>query len=68
MKRCRTCRWWDDRNTDRPGWGHCGLTASENGRPAHETKAVALDFESYGASLETAPDFGCVQWKGKEPR
>ncbi len=65
---CKDCKWWDREN----GWptrrweGECQLAATESDNPLHgEALAVALDGESYIAKLQTAPDFGCVQWEAK---
>lgn len=67
---CRNCRWWDAAPTrlDLPQfWGECELGVSNDGERYHnESKAFALDGERYGANLATAPDFGCVQWDGRE--
>lgn len=65
MKRCKTCIWWTDISA-KGGWGDCGKAASEGASPVDDTSlAVAYDFEGYMASLQTAANFGCVQWKVK---
>lgn len=70
-KTCRTCRWWKQAAyVDEPGWGACVLagycTGDEPRHRKHGQLAIAQDFESYQAWLETAPDFGCVQWEAKD--
>lgn len=72
---CVSCRWWEktpDENFEWNsaairGWGECQLTEMADDKPTHEpTKAIARDGESYKAILETAPDFGCVQWEAND--
>lgn len=56
VPRCETCRWWQANSCMSDGSGDC-LRVSK-----WPTKA---DTPS-GQVLRTAPDFGCVQWEGKE--
>lgn len=45
-------------------WGRCLLAEANSGSlKREESKSAAIDFESYGAELRCAPDFGCVQWR-----
>lgn len=47
-------------------YGTCMMAESDGETPdVPETKAFAVDGENYTASLETAPDFGCVQFSGR---
>lgn len=63
---CSGCKWWTkDLNKE---WGTCKLTKTNSGETLHETKAAAMDWESYYAILHTAPDFGCVQFQAKEAK
>jgi len=60
-RRCKTCKWW--RSNDRhPGWGTCVMAESDDGRPIRQTKAYAVDYETWHAELWTHDDFGCTQW------
>lgn len=65
---CRNCRWWAGSTTIdlNPDWAGCDRADSWNEKRYPYTKAVASDAELYHAVLHTAPDFGCVQWEGKE--
>jgi hypothetical protein len=73
---CRNCRWWDEDALAMymdefpkkySEWRGCTLAHSSNGRPIHKNSlAVALDGEACHGGLATAPNFGCVQWEGKE--
>jgi hypothetical protein len=70
-ERCATCRWWGASDvTLRPprvGWKVCDLTRFSDDRPEHpETTAFAVDIGRDLAELQTASDFGCVQWQSKE--
>lgn len=73
--RCRDCQWWgdderryfdgDDRYSD--GYRVCRLADSDGVRPCNEqTKAYAIDAESFIGNLLTAPDFGCVQFEARD--
>lgn len=64
---CRNCRWWAGDTIHAPkDWAGCELADSDNGRKHKHSLAKAMDAEMYHAVLQTAPDFGCVQWEGKE--
>ena len=72
--RCATCRHWeppDPSRDNRPpgvGFGRCGLASLEDGDTLQhwDTLAFAEDAESYMAWLHTSPEFGCVQWAGRD--
>ena len=64
VPRCDMCRWWKSRSVQREegfvgtgeGFGFCGLGDGSSDK-----------FGSiYGDGVETAPDFGCVQFEPKE--
>lgn len=61
--RCDGCRWWTGLGTIH--WGTCDLTEeTKQGRKHPDSKAYAAESAEYdGAWLNTAPDFGCVQWE-----
>ena len=65
MNRCKTCKHWVENTKDewnRQGWGKCSLASSSDGQARNpKTLAVAQDCEGYGANLDTAENFGCVQ-------
>jgi hypothetical protein len=59
VPRCDTCRWWDAGNSRE---GTCLRT--------DHAGALAMPFPTNAdsaadAGLQTAPDFGCVQWEAK---
>ena len=65
MNRCADCRHW--RSIEGEQRGDCALASSHDGEPDVPTsKARAEDGEGYFACLDTAPDFGCVQWESEE--
>lgn len=54
---CRNCRWWDGPPNDIPElWGVC--------QRVWNPETLVRPSDDYG-EVETAPDFGCVQWEGK---
>lgn len=66
-KLCKNCQHWN--GTD-PDFGVCRKASMLHGYPTNGlTKAVAVDMaydgtrKAWSASLETAPDFGCVQFE-----
>lgn len=70
MINCQNCRHWRDQNlpahlragNPRAHWGYCDRAESTDGKPDDpDTRAIALDHESYEAGLLTSPDFGCNQ-------
>ena len=75
MGRCENCLHWKQREEtyDLPrGWGECDKTwlqpdAQMGGFGGAEvpkdTLAMATDWSSYKAVLQTAPNFGCVQFE-----
>ena len=68
--KCRECSHWEMLPRDSyqvpKGWGQCERASSEDGEPTSEgTKMFAYDASSYRAGLWTAPNFGCVEFKGK---
>lgn len=77
-QRCRTCTWWgesydhdDAMAAGVAGWRECELVAAGDSSGAMSRNRAAfayVDCEDAfaGASLYTAPNFGCVQWQGKE--
>jgi hypothetical protein len=69
---CKDCRWWDQKQrifVDAASEGVCLLTISAHGFAQDScSKAVAKDYEQYGAVLVTDAYFGCVQWSAKEAR
>lgn len=70
VRRCRTCRWWRKHKQPEQGTvgrGLCELARSLDMEPVHpDSLAVALDEENLKATLETDPEFGCVQWQARE--
>lgn len=77
MERCNTCPHWRLNEAEQNHYltyrnpeperltGRCVLLESTSGMADVEgAPAVAMDFESYGAQLFTAPDFGCVAHPG----
>lgn len=57
---CSTCKHWN-------AAGECELAGSADGIATHPSSlAVAIDWESYKADLNTKADFGCNQWKAKQ--
>jgi hypothetical protein len=56
---CKDCKWWESSVTH----GYCDLANYENQVDHAKSKATAWGRE--GAILETAPDFGCVQFEVK---
>jgi predicted ATP-dependent serine protease len=65
--RCQTCKHWNGFTESymRQGWGQCEMTSSESGEGSPESLAVAQDYESYAAILETAAEYGCVMYQEK---
>lgn len=72
---CKDCKHWE-LMTDAYGkprdWGQCAKTwmkdisiagIEEFMDPPTDTLAMATDWEGYKAVLETAPNFGCVQFE-----
>lgn len=68
--RCATCRWWhkltpeDNRECweSKEGDGRCGRV-DEPGSLA----AIALNYPvEEDTRLNTAPDFGCIQWEARD--
>ena len=66
---CRDCRHWAARAflSYPTKVRYCALTESHDGLSITPTKALACDFEQYGARLITEPDFGCVQFASSQP-
>ena len=62
---CRDCYHWRTRTflSYTTPVHYCALTESHDGLCITPTKALACDFEQYGARLITEPDFGCVQFR-----
>ena len=62
---CRDCRHWTARVfvSYPTKIRYCALTESHDGLSVTPTKALACDYEQYGARLVTEPDFGCVQFR-----
>jgi hypothetical protein len=60
---CRSCKWWlkNGPYAKRQGRGECTLTYDKD-----DSLAKALDEDDGETWLETAPEFGCVQWEEKE--
>lgn len=75
MGNCKDCKWWSGRGSESRAliddlWGRCELVDLVQGKPRHphaKAYAVALTVNGYGledrGALETAPDFGCVQFE-----
>lgn len=63
--RCATCVHW---LYDGIAWGECDKAKTRlNGDvECPESLALACAHGSGGASLWTAPDYGCVQWEPKK--
>jgi hypothetical protein len=70
---CATCNHWLTSNTFKPGWGTCrivGVYADDEDLETTRAKAhsmVNLQIVRLLGSLQTAPDFGCVQHEKDEP-
>jgi hypothetical protein len=65
-KRCKNCAWWKTEEWMSKGWGECAMATTAGGMIQHEESlSMAIDFESYQASLITNEKFGCVQWEKK---
>lgn len=77
---CRDCRHWrpyaDEDTVPWPteglypqpprGWGFCHLAEMRDARPMVEsTLAFGYDGEKYVGGLQTAPEFGCVQFEAR---
>jgi hypothetical protein len=74
---CKDCKHWRLGGSyysgpDSPRTGWCLVTASFYRRPhsvnplGQKTLALAVDFDNSSAHLQTAPDFGCVQFEEKQ--
>jgi hypothetical protein len=61
-KNCKFVRQWGKENKDRL---FCALATSIDGDALFESKAVAQDYESYQATLDVKPTFGCNQFKNR---
>ena len=67
MPCCANCINWSEPGNYDEGFGNCCMGGSSSGEAFDkESKAVAQDYESYSAGLDTKPDFYCNQWEGKE--
>lgn len=65
---CETCRWWGNDDHD-PNLVRrvCMLTVRDDSQAEHpDSKALTLPSMEHYTALSTAPDFGCVQWEGRE--
>lgn len=69
--RCATCRWWEKHPQgeewppDEP-WGECiRVLVGFPGSPHIDGKAIAMSDRGDKGVLETAHDFGCVQFEPK---
>jgi hypothetical protein len=65
MNHCQHCRWWSERAvTCDDSFGTCTRAHSTNGQADHpDSLAFASDTESYNATFNTRPDFGCIQFE-----
>lgn len=72
---CRDCRWWGYDSDRDNGWRTCLLTETHDNEALgwqllKAVKALAMSCsklcDTVAAELETAPDFGCVQFQPKE--
>lgn len=75
MRTCETCYHWLQPHDSQgvgvlpAGWGRCEKAESGMDVPIQPaTLAWATDYDHYGASLNTAPDFGCVMYEAEEVR
>lgn len=67
VKNCGNCGHWAKMLGD--GGHSCSLMTSYNGESRFlNTKAVAIDAESYQAWVKTEKDFYCNQWERKKRR
>lgn len=67
VQHCQDCKHFDQDGTPQPGWGHCMRAKSNYGQPAQGMGrlAFAVDAAKFGARLNVAPDFGCIEWEQK---
>lgn len=76
---CKTCKWsseheewWklSDSEPDPLALEYplrCELADQAGGEPTHRGRlCVTLDGSNYRGELYVKPDFGCVQWEGRE--
>ncbi len=66
--RCATCRHWIAPADGEGPWGGCAMVRVHNTIPERpDSLALAWGGDSTDeAGLETAPDFGCVQYERRE--
>lgn len=61
-ERCKTCKWWDAKDTN-PPLPH-GNGACQSNDFADDVLAI-VTHEGPADSFWTAPEFGCVHWETK---
>ncbi len=65
---CRACKWWSHWNEGEFEMRECELDQSLEGEKPPKFYTT-INGEGHGwTALFTAPDFGCTEWKPKEPR
>jgi hypothetical protein len=66
VSRSKTCKHWQKTRGSPAVFDH---SCSELVQIGYEVKHKAMVLRDYGdaATLDTAPDFGCVIWEGDEP-
>lgn len=74
--RCKDCKWWQA-YAEPATWGACALAASTDHSDKHpqskmltwtRVRGPVVDSPIRGieTDLQTAPDFGCIQYEAKE--
>ena len=69
MNKCKTCKWWVDRNPiglgQQKGMKHCeGINWNDDACREKDTQ-LFLSVDEGVYHIETDADFGCIEWEQK---